>query len=405
MNCQLPTVNCELSTVNCLSGLEVFIQNPPPWANGARLGLLSHPASVDSRYRSARDLIFHRFPGQLKLLFSPQHGLLGEKQDNMIPSADFLDPVLKLPVVSLYGPRMKPPPESLQEIDILLVDLVDVGTRVYTFATTVAWAMEVAAGTGTRVAILDRPNPIGGVQVEGNILKPVWSSFVGPYPLPMRHGFTLGELARYYNVTQDLGCDLTVIPAQGWRREAYWDAAGLPWVLPSPNLPTLEGAFVYPGQVLLEGTNLSEGRGATRPFELFGAPFLEPERIKTELQKENLPGVILREAFFEPTFHKWVGELCRGFQLHVTDRRTFKPYYTTLALLAAIRRLYPDRFSWRPPPYEYETERLPIDLLTGDAAIREGLDQGVPVKDLEAAWQPELAEFLQVRREFLLYPE
>ncbi|MBM4273868.1 MAG: DUF1343 domain-containing protein [Deltaproteobacteria bacterium] len=387
------------------SGLEVFLRDPPAWANSARLGLLSHPASVDSQYRSARELIFHRFPGQLRLLFSPQHGLLGEKQDNMIPSADFMDPVLKLPVVSLYGPRMMPPPEALQGIDVLLVDLMDVGTRVYTFATTVAWAMEVAARTGTRVAILDRPNPIGGVQVEGNMLKPEWASFVGPYPLPMRHGFTLGELALYYNAAQNLRCELEVIPARGWRRGHYWDAAGLPWVLPSPNLPTLEGAMVYPGQVLLEGTNLSEGRGATRPFELFGAPFLETGKIKAQLEGEDLPGVIFREAFFEPTFHKWAGELCRGFQLHVTDRRTFKPYYTTLALLAAIRRLHPDQFAWRQPPYEYETERLPIDLLTGDAAIREGLDQDVPVQDLEAAWQRELAAFLEARREFLLYEE
>jgi uncharacterized protein YbbC (DUF1343 family) len=398
-------VNCELETGNCLSGLEVSLHEPPPWVKDARLGLLSHPASVDSRYRSARELIFRRFPGQLRLLFSPQHGLLGEKQDNMIPSADFVDPVLQLPVVSLYGPRMKPPPEALQEIDILLVDLVDVGTRVYTFATTAAWAMEIAAETGTRVAVLDRPNPIGGVQVEGNMLKPGWASFVGPYPLPMRHGFTLGELCRYYNVTHNLGCDLEIIPARGWRRGDYWDTSGLPWVLPSPNLPTLEGAFVYPGQVLLEGANLSEGRGTTRPFELFGAPFLEPGRIKAQLEKENLPGVILREAFFEPTFHKWAGELCRGFQLHVTDRRTFKPYYTTLALLAAIRLLYPDQFTWRLPPYEYETERLPIDLLTGDAAIREALDQGALVRDLEAAWQPALREFMEARREFLLYEE
>jgi uncharacterized protein YbbC (DUF1343 family) len=364
---------------------------------------LSHPASVDSRYRSARELIFHRFPGQLQLLFSPQHGLLGEKQDNMIPSADFLDPVFKLPGVSLYGPRMKPPPETLREIDILLVDLLDVGTRVYTFATTVAWAMEVAAGAGTRVVILDRPNPLGGVQVEGNMLKPELASFVGPYPLPLRHGFTLGELARYYNATQKWGCGLTVIPAQGWRRRDYWDTTGLPWVMPSPNLPNLEGALVYPGQVLLEGTNLSEGRGTTRPFELFGAPFLEPGRIKALVG--DLPGVVLREACFEPTFHKWAGELCRGFQLHVTDRQAFKPYYTTLALLAAMRLLYPDKSAWRQPPYEYENERLPIDLLTGDNALREALDQGVPIKDLEAAWQAELDEFLKTRHEFFLYGE
>ncbi|MEW6658206.1 MAG: DUF1343 domain-containing protein [Thermodesulfobacteriota bacterium] len=386
-----------------VSGLEVFVHDPPSWAKGARLGLLSHPASVAANLESARELIARRFPGQLQVLFSPQHGLLGEKQDNMISSPDFRDSRLHLPVISLYGPRMAPPPASLEKVDVILVDLQDVGTRVYTFAATVAKVMEAAAGAGVKVAVLDRPNPIGGVQVEGNMLRPGWASFVGPYPLPMRHGFTLGELARYYNTTQKMGCDLEVVPARGWRRGDYFDATGLPWVLPSPNLPTLEGAVVYPGQVLLEGTNLSEGRGTTRPFELFGAPFLEPGRIQSRLAEIPLPGVILREAFFEPTFHKWAGELCRGFQLHVTDRLTFKPYFTTLALLGAIRELYPQEFAWRQPPYEYETERRPIDLLTGDAAIRKGLDKNTPVPDLEAGWQKELGEFLEVRREFLIY--
>ena len=392
-----------LKMIRVVPGLEVFVHDPPSWAKGARLGLLSHPASIAANLESARDLIARRFPGQLQILFSPQHGLLGEKQDNMIASADFVDPRLQLPIVSLYGPRMAPPPDSLEMVDAVLVDLQDVGTRVYTFATTLAKVMEAAAAAGVKVAVLDRPNPIGGEQVEGNLLRPQWASFVGPYPLPMRHGLSLGELARYYNVTQKIGCDLEVIPARGWRRGDYFEATGLPWVLPSPNLPTLEGAVVYPGQVLLEGTNLSEGRGTTRPFELFGAPFLEPGRIKARLAEMPLPGVVLREAFFEPTFHKWAGELCRGFQLHVTDRRNFKPYFTTLALLGVIRELYPQDFAWRQPPYEYETERLPIDLLTGDAVLREGLDQGTPVPDLEAGWQKELDEFLEVRREFLIY--
>ncbi|MDD2901700.1 MAG: DUF1343 domain-containing protein [Syntrophales bacterium] len=387
-----------------ISGLEVLAHDPPAWVKGARLGLLSHPASVSADLVSARELLASRFPGQLRVLFSPQHGLLGEKQDNMISSSDFLDPLLKLPVVSLYGPRMAPPPDSLEKIDVVLVDLQDVGTRVYTFAATVAKVMEAAAA-GVKVAVLDRPNPIGGVQVEGNMLKPEWASFVGLYPLPMRHGLTLGELARYYNAIQKLGCDLEVIPAQGWRRRDYFETCGLPWVLPSPNLPSLDSAIVYPGQVLLEGTNLSEGRGTTRPFELCGAPFLEPERIKARLGGILLPGVVFREVSFEPTFHKWAGELCRGFQLHISDRLAYKPYFTTLALLGVIRELYPDDFAWRQPPYEYETERLPIDLLTGNSAIREGLDKGTLVADLEAAWQQELVEFMEARREFLLYGE
>lgn len=388
-----------------ISGLEVFVHEPPSWVKGARLGLLSHPAAVSADLQSARKLLARRFPGQIKVLFSPQHGLWGEKQDNMISSPDFLDPALKLPVISLYGPRMAPPPDSLAKVDVILADLQDVGTRVYTFAATLAKVMEAAAAPGVKVVVLDRPNPIGGKQVEGNLLRPEWASFVGPYPLPMRHGLTLGELARYYNATQKIGCDLEVMPARGWRRGDYFDATGLPWVLPSPNLPTLDSALVYPGQVLLEGTNLSEGRGTTRPFELFGAPFLDPARIKARLAEIPLPGVVFREAFFEPTFHKWAGELCHGFQFHVIDRLSFKPYFTTLALLSVIRELYPEDFAWRQPPYEYETERLPIDLLTGDAAIREGLDKGTTVPDLEAAWQKELGEFLDARQDFLLYGE
>jgi len=394
-----------LKMTRVASGLEVFVHNPPSWSGGARLGLLSHPAAVSAYLQNARELLSRRFPGQIKVLFSPQHGLLGEKQDNMVSSPDFLDSTLQLPVISLYGPRMAPPPDTLAKVDVVLADLQDVGARVYTFAATLAKVMEAAAAAGVKVAVLDRPNPIGGEQVEGNLLRPEWASFVGPYPLPMRHGLTLGELARYYNATQKLGCDLEVIPARGWRRGDYFDATGLPWVLPSPNLPTLDSALVYPGQVLLEGTNLSEGRGTTRPFELFGAPFLEPARIQSKLAEIPLPGVILREAFFEPTFHKWAGELCRGFQLHITDRPSFKPYFTTLALLGVIRQLYPEDFAWRRPPYEYETERLPIDLLTGDMAIREGLDKGTPVPDLEASWQKELGKFLDARQDFLLYEE
>jgi uncharacterized protein YbbC (DUF1343 family) len=306
-------------------------------------------------------------------------------------------------VVSLYGPRLDPPFDILGRVDAVLVDLMDVGTRVYTYGATLARLMAAAAPVGVKVAVLDRPNPIGGTQVEGNLLKPEWASFVGPYPLPMRHGLSLGELARYYNATQSLDCDLEVIPAAGWRRGQYFDDTGLPWVMPSPNLPTLEGVLVYPGQVLLEGTNLSEGRGTTRPFEYFGAPFLDPGRVVAVLEKAPLPGVVLREVTFEPTFHKWAGEVCRGFQLHVTDRRVFKPYYSTLALLGAIFTLYPEQFAWRQPPYEYETERLPIDLLTGDGAIREALERGVPVAELETAWQPDLDYYLTLNRGFWLY--
>ena len=314
-------------------------------------------------------------------------------------------PSCSLPVVSLYGPRLTPPPEALALVDAVLVDLVDVGTRVYTFAATLAKVMEAAAGLGKKVVVLDRPNPIGGAAVEGNVLRPEWASFVGPYPLPMRHGFSLGELAGYYNVTQEIGCDLTVIPAAGWRRGDYFDATGLPWVLPSPNLPTLEAAIVYPGQVLLEGTNLSEGRGTTRPFELFGAPLLEPGRILGRLQDIELPGVILRTACFEPTFHKFAGELCRGFQLHVTDRQSLQ------ALLhhPGPARGDPGALSRAGSPggsRPTNTRRCacPSTSSPGTAPSGRAWSTGLTAGELEASWQEDLNRFMEVRREFLLYP-
>lgn len=384
-------------------GFEILLASRPADLDRARLGLLCNQATVGRDWRSLWQELARQYPRQLKVLFSPQHGLWGEKQDNMVASADGVEPVTGLPVFSLYGERLQPSPESLGLIDVLLVDLPDVGTRVYTFAATMAYAMQTAARAGVKVVVLDRPNPIGGIQVEGNVLNPAMASIVGPYPLPMRHGFTLGELARYYNEVGSIGCELDVIGVQGWERSQYFDATGLPWVLPSPNLPTLETAIVYPGQVLLEGTNLSEGRGTTRPFELFGAPFIDPYELTAAVRRAfDLPGVVLRETWFQPTFHKWAGEVCGGLHLHVTDRRTYQPYLTTLAILQLIRQLYPEKFQWRQPPYEYEYERLPFDLLTGDPAIREGLEANVPVTALAEGWQGALAEFLARRQKYLL---
>jgi uncharacterized protein YbbC (DUF1343 family) len=384
-------------------GFENLLAAPPPELKQARLGLLCNQATLTPAWQPLWQVLARHFPQQLRALFSPQHGLWGEKQDNMIASADAVEPVTGLPVFSLYGERLQPTPESLALIDVLLVDLPDVGTRVYTFAATMAYAMQTAARQGKKVIVLDRPNPIGGVQVEGNVLKPAMASIVGPYPLPMRHGLTLGELARYYNHIGQIDCDLTIIPVEGWDRTRYGDAVGLPWVLPSPNLPTLDTAIVYPGQVLLEGTNLSEGRGTTRPFELCGAPFINPFEVKAALKDVyDLPGASLRETWFQPTFHKWAGQVCGGFQLHVTDRRAFKPYLTTLAILQVILQLYPDEFQWRRPPYEYEYDRLPIDLLTGDPGIREGLERGLSPAKLEQDWEAGLQEFLRDRQNYLL---
>ncbi len=320
----------------------------------------------------------------------------------MIESGHQLDQVTSLPVFSLYGDRRKPTAEMFDHLDVLLIDLVDVGTRVYTFIYTMAYCLEAAAEHGKKVVILDRPNPLGGVAVEGNLLHRDVKSFVGLYPVPMRHGLTIGELALYFN-DQGIGADLTVVPMEGWERRMLFKETGLPWVYPSPNMPSADTAFVYPGQVIWEGTNISEGRGTTLPFELFGAPFVEPDKVAAELDDTPLPGCFFRFLAFEPTSNKWAGQCCRGFQLHVTDPQTFFPYRTTLALLRAIMRLYPDEFRYKEPPYEYEFEKLPLDLILGDRRLRKALEQGADIVALEKSWQEELDEFDLMRKKYFLY--
>ena len=386
-----------------VTGLERFIDNPPGWASGARLGLLCNPASVDRRFIHARTLIHRRLPGRLRALFSPQHGFFAEKQDNMIESDHALEPNLQIPIYSLYGETRIPTAEMLDGIDVLLVDLQDVGTRVYTFAATVSYCLEAAARTGRKVIILDRPNPINGTAVEGNCLAWDCASFVGRFPIPMRHGLTLGELMSLINTAFDIDCDLDVVPLSGWKRRMYYADTGLPWVAPSPNLPTPTAALVYPGQVVWEGTNISEGRGTTQPFELVGAPFLETDAVSRILDAGGTEGVILRPAVFEPTSNKWHGKCCSGFQIHVTDPDRYRPYGLSLRLLRILYHLYPDRFEWKPPPYEYEYVRLPIDLILGDRRIREGIESDTPVDALEASWQPGLAEFTELCRQFYRY--
>jgi uncharacterized protein YbbC (DUF1343 family) len=321
----------------------------------------------------------------------------------MIESDHTTDAVTGLPVHSLYGDTRKPSPAMFADIDVLLVDLVDVGTRVYTFIWTVVHCLETAAETSTRVVLLDRPNPIGGELMEGNLLRPDCASFVGRCAIPMRHGLTLGELALFCNQELVIGADLEVVPVRGWRRRQLAPDTGLPWVFPSPNMPAFATALVYPGQVLWEGTNISEGRGTTLPFELFGAPFVDPREVQGALRPADLAGCCLRPLCFEPTSGKWGGRTCGGFQLHVIDPDLFRPYRASLALLQALRTLYPDGFAYKAPPYEYEFERLPMDLLIGDRQVREGLENGIPVADLEAAWQDELADYRQRCSRLFLY--
>lgn len=387
-----------------VTGLEKVIGDPAILAGAGRLGLLYNQASVDSRFRPAPDLLADAFPGRLVGLFGPQHGVWGTEQDNMIETDHATHPTLGLPIHSLYSGTRKPTSGMLDGVDTILVEIQDTGTRVYTFAATVLYMMEAAAETGRELIVLDRPNPINGKDVEGNILDPEYASFVGPYPIPMRHGLTLGELMMLYNEVYSVGCALKVVEMDGWNRHEYFEQTGLPWVLPSPNMPLVETAVVYPGQVILEGTNLSEGRGVTRPFEIFGAPYLEPARVLDALEQETSAGAVLREIRFRPTFGKWSGELCRGFQIHVIDRELFRPFRLSLALLQVVRMLYPGEFQWSDPPYEYVYDKLPVDVILGDPRVRINLEAGRSVFEMEEDWRQDLQEFLKLRSRFLLYP-
>ena len=391
-----------------ITGLEALARSRPTWLTRRRIGLLMHQASITHDLISARDVLHRLCGSSLTALFGPQHGIAGEKQDNMVESPHATDTRLGIPIFSLYSETRTPTSEMLDLIDTLVVDLQDVGTRVYTFEWTTALALEACARSGKSVVVLDRPNPLGGLVMEGNLIRPGYESFVGLYPVPMRHGLTLGELSllvneRLHGRAGTQRCDLTVVPMRGWRRRMRFEETGLPWVLPSPNMPSPATASVYPGQVLLEGTNLSEGRGTTRPFELWGAPFLDTAALRARFEKRKLPGCRLREHDFEPTFHKWKGEVCRGFQIHVTDPAAYLPYLTTLCLLQDVATLHADRFAWKQPPYEYVTDRLPVDVLTGDPRVREAIESGDDLKALARSWRAEIKAFAKEAASHMLY--
>jgi uncharacterized protein YbbC (DUF1343 family) len=383
-------------------GIERLLHGEAPHLRGLSLGLIAHPASVTSDLQhSSTALLDAGF--DLCALFGPQHGARGEKQDNMVESSHFRDPATGLPVHSLYGEVRKPTPEMLQGLDALLFDLQDVGVRVYTFVWTMALAMEACAEAGVRLVVLDRPNPIGGVLREGPVLRAGYESFVGLHPVPLRHGLTCGELAGWLNTERGIGCDLEVVACRGWRRAMSWEGTGLPWVLPSPNLPTVDSCRVYPGMVLLEGTNLSEGRGTTKPFELFGAPFVDPNALQRRLSELLGPGVTIRPCHFEPTFQKHASRMCGGAQIHVTDAAAFRPVHTAVAILAAVKQIAPDGFAWREPPYEYETVKPPIDILWGDDGLRRGIDRGAGPDEILASSTSECDAFARSVAPYLLY--
>ena len=383
-------------------GIERLLTTERWRVEGRRVGVLCNPASLDGAFRHTADLLFDADQVTLAAIFGPQHGFRADLQDNMIETPHDTDRRRNVPVYSLYSEVREPSPEMLQGLDALIVDIQDVGTRVYTFIYTVANCMRAAARARLPVIVCDRPNPINGVGVEGNLLHESYASFVGQFPIPMRHGMTVGELAQMFNATFGIGAELHVVPMTGWRREMYYDETALPWVMPSPNMPTLDTAIVYPGAVLFEGTQLSEGRGTTRPFELIGAPWIDAERLTDSMNGRDLPGVHFRPVYFEPTFQKHAKSTCGGCQLHVLDRDAFAPVRTSVELIDEFFRQDPARFAWREPPYEYEHEKMPIDILYGSSDLRPAIAEG-RVDALVGAWERDEMRFRRLREPFLLY--
>ena len=369
---------------------------------GLRVGLVCNPASVGTGFRHAGELVTQS-GATLAALFGPQHGFQSTVQDDMIETPHERDEARRVPVYSLYSETREPTAEMLRGLDALVIDLPDVGTRIYTYVYTTANCLRAARRHGLRVVVCDRPNPIGGTAVEGEPLVPGFESFVGQFPIPMRHGMTIGELARLFNERFAIGADLNVARMEGWTREIYFDDTGLHWVMTSPNIPTLDTAIVYPGTVLFEGTNISEGRGTTRPFELVGAPWIRAERLASAMKARRLPGVFFRATMFQPTFHKHAQQPCGGVQIHVVDRLSFRPVLTGVALLAEFLQQSDGRFIWRETPYEYVFDKPTIDVLWGSDHLRKALDTGMPVEDLAATWKAGEQDFEEIRRSCLLY--
>lgn len=384
------------------TGLDVLFKDRKNLLVGKRIALLANPSSIDSSYRFIVDRFASEKNWQMVALWGPEHGLRGEMQDQEWCDT-FLDPKTNLPVYSLYGNNLKPTPEMMRDIDVVVFDMQDVGSRYYTFIYTLSYVMEACSEHQKEVVVLDRPNPINGIDLEGPVLEPGYESFVGRYPMPIRHAMTIGELAFYFQREFGLNCRMNVMEMQGWKRDMFYEGTGLPWVMPSPNMPTVDTAIVYPGMCLFEGTNVSEGRGTTRPFEIFGAPWIDPEKLCAALVSFQLPGVQFRPLYFRPTFNKFHNQLCGGAQMHVTDRRSFQPVKTALCLMHILLRDHANDFRWKDPPYEFVTDRLPIDILWGNSWIREDLEKGVQPDEIERKWQSGVQAFAPIREKHLLY--
>jgi uncharacterized protein YbbC (DUF1343 family) len=369
----------------------------------ARVGVVANHASIDGRYRHVVDRVVAADDVTLAAIFGPQHGFRSDVQDNMIETAHGEDAARRVPVYSLYSETREPTADMLKGLDVLVIDLQDIGARIYTYIYTMANCLRACKRHGIHAIVCDRPNPIGGEDVEGALLRPGFESFVGQFPIPMRHGMTIGELARLFNEQFGIGASLEVVKMEGWTRRAYWDATGLPWVMPSPNIPTLDSAIVYPGTVLFEGTMLSEGRGTTRPFELVGAPWIDAERFTDAMNALGLPGIICRPAVFEPTFQKHAKQPCGGCQVHVLDRAAFRPVLTGVALIDLFRRFDPAKYAWRQPPYEYEHDKMPFDILAGSDELRRQIEGETPVAEIAESWRDDERAFERQRAPYLLY--
>jgi uncharacterized protein YbbC (DUF1343 family) len=382
-------------------GSELLLASPR--LKGARVGIVCNHASLDRGFLHIVDRLAAAPDVTLAAIFGPQHGFRSDVQDNMIETPHADDPARRVPVYSLYSETREPTAAMLAGLDFLVIDLQDIGARIYTYIYTMANCLRASARHGVRVIVCDRPNPIGGTDVEGALLVEDFESFVGQFPIPMRHGMTIGELARLFNEHFAIGASLEVVKMEGWRREMYSDATDLPWVMPSPNIPTLDTAIVYPGTVLFEGILISEGRGTTRPFELIGAPWIEAESFARQMNALELPGAYFRPAVFEPTFQKHAKQTCGGCQIHVTDRRQFQPVLVGAALIAMFHQVDPARFAWRQPPYEYEHDKMPIDILAGSEKLRGQIESGTSARDIAASWKKDEESFRELREPYLLY--
>ena len=384
-------------------GIERLLTTGTQMLSGQRVGLVCNQASVDHSLRHVADLLRQHPDINLTALFGPQHGIRGDVQDNMVETAHTVDKVTGLPVYSLYSNTREPTSEMLDQVDAIVFDMQDVGCRIYTYAYTLANCMRAAHKHKKRVVVCDRPNPIGGVKIAGNILERGHESFVGQFSLPVRHGMTMAELALMFRGQFGIECELEVVKMEGWERGLWFEETDAPWVMPSPNIPTSDTAKVFPATVFLEGTQMSEGRGTTRPFELIGAPYIEAERYGSRLNELGLKGVYFRPTYFQPTFQKHAGTTCGGVQIHVLDREEFEPVISGVAILRVALDFYGDQFKWKEPPYEYEFERNPFDVIAGTTKLRHDLEGGESLESIEASWREGIDTFRREREPYLLY--